>query len=249
MKTFIAGTVGACLLLPISVGAQAQPVPHVLNGEPRYKVEAIRVRAIDELGYDYPFSDEILVIIRVPAQNVIIVSKIFEDFDTGEKKDFPPNKSCILPIAGLNPTNFRILRGDDGATWTCSADGIRGGFAFTVEMYEKDDGFFGIRGFFENCLYHFPPACRFSDAPPDAVDDLIGRPRTLVFPPEEFEAVMPNVGDTFEESIKLGCHYNEYGEPRVCHTFPGHTGPEYEFTWRITRLPDALPILHPTDPF
>src|SRR3954447_23597822 len=34
-------------------------------------------------------------------------------------------------------------------------------------------------------------------------DDLIGW-RTLVFPLEEFLAVLPNVGDTFEEGVKLG---------------------------------------------
>jgi hypothetical protein len=242
-------TIGALVspLLPICAGAQAPqadaPAPNpgverrVTDTRPsprRYKVEALRFRAIDESGYDFLGSDEIIAIVRVPAHNVLTASKIFGDVDGGETRSFARNQSCILPIAGLN-ANFNVVRADHGDTWTCSANGAPGPFAFTVEMYEKDDGFF------HDCI-RLELGCEFSTGPSSGNDDLVGR-RTLVFPESELAAVMPNVNDTFEESIKLGpCH----DENVVCGSgWLGWSGPEYKFTWRLTRLPDG-PVLDPS---
>lgn len=66
--------------------------------------------------------------------------------------------------------------------------------------------------------------------------DLIGE-RTLTFTPEELEAAMPNVYDTYYETIRLGpCH-----DERGCVTSPGLPEPaDYSFTYGLTRLPDYV---------
>ena len=61
-------------------------------------------------------------------------------------------------------------------------------------MAEEDSGFF-----------HDFPWSHFSspNSVPDGNDDLIGL-RTVEFTGPELAAAMPNVGDTFDETIKLG---------------------------------------------
>jgi hypothetical protein len=253
MKTLMTGALVVYLLVPIGASAQvpqADAPPRVASpvavdrrvvdtrlSPRRFKVEAVRIRALDESGYDFIGADEVIAIIRIPAHNVLIASKVFDNVDTGETKRFPRNQNCILPIAGLTANNPNIFRGDKGETWTCSAGGTPGPFAFTVEMYEKDDGAF------HDCVFKWPLGCEFSDGPTSGSDDLVGR-RTLVFSLQDLEAVMPNVGDWFEETIRLGGPCGNY--QGICgFGLFSPTGPEYEFTWLLTRLPDG-PILDPS---
>lgn len=207
--------------------------------ERRYKVEALGFRCLDETWYDSPWfapwiSDEVMVILRDPERRVLTVSRVFGDVDTNETRNFSPHENCILPIRDVVNNYLRAPR----ESWTCGEAGASGPFSFSVEMYEADsDDWNGAY----NCFIEFD--CGF-EAPlsvyqPESSiftkgDELIGR-RTLVFPVEELEVVMPNVNDTFEETITLGpCH-----DERGCVESPGlPTGPEYTFTWRLTRLPD-----------
>jgi hypothetical protein len=251
MKTLITGALATVLLVPAAANAQEPKAAAVQQAavssrvappsllEPRFKVEAVGFRAIDESGFDLPFSDEIIVVIYVPAYNVRIASKVFGDVDAGETTKFAANQSCILPIAGMTPGTFNDFRADLGQTWTCSAIGAAGPIPlFTVEMYEKDDGIIG------DCIdLPFDFGCVFSTGPVDSTDDLIGYRRHVWYPTlEELVAVLPNVGDSFEESMKFSCRHGEFG-PRVCNVpIFEPTGPEYEFTWRVTRLPDK-PVL------
>jgi len=222
--------------------------------ERRYKVEALGFRCLDETWYDSPWfapwiSDEVMVILRDPERKVLTASRVFGDVDTKETRNFGPNENCILPVRGVQNHYQRAPRD----SWTCGEAGASGPFSFTVEMYEADsDDWNGAY----NCFLQFD--CGFSTVvgyPTESSaftkgDELIGR-RTLVFPVEELETVMPNVNDTFEETITLGpCH-----DERGCVESPGlPTGPEYTFTWRLTRLPDRrrppvldsdLPVLNP----
>jgi hypothetical protein len=97
--------------------------------------------------------------------------------------------------------------------WACTNTGISGPFTFNVELYEVDDLL--------------------------TMDDVIGR-RTLQFTAEELAAAMPNVNDTFTESITLvpPCEGNN-----VCTKSPFDS--EYRFTYRLTRLPDRPPVIGP----
>jgi hypothetical protein len=229
VKTFITGAVGACLLLSIGPGAQAQPAdpPITANLEPRFKLEALRFRAIDESGYDWAGSDEVYVTIRVPAREVATRSQVFGNVDTGVTVDIPLDQSCILPIAGVSPP--KTLFGDWGDRWSCSPHGAPGPFSFTVVLREKDP-----------CpLPCFVPGIGAGgEGPIGPFDGLIGR-HEVVYSTEELIALQ--VGQVIEESVTLG---GPCGHGRdTCGG--GGTGPWYVFTWRLTRLPDAEPVVGP----
>jgi hypothetical protein len=232
MKTVISGALGAYLLL--GAVAQAQPAhnpPIGLNPEPRFKLEALSFKALNETGDDWPFSDEVYVTIWVPAQKVATRSQIYHNVDAGETKHFPLDQSCILPIANLSgPT---LLKGNRGDTWTCATFGAPGPFSFTVVLREKDrcDHYLPLGICFDNGILpgEEPP-------PINRVDDLIGR-REVVYSMEELMAL--HVGQVLEESVWLSppCP----SDRDVCE----FDDTVYQFTWRITRLPDAQPTTPP----
>ncbi len=211
MRTLITGAVGACLLLPI--GAGAQPIGGL--NEPRFKLEALRFKAIDETGFDWLGSDEVKVVIWVldyPPTRTI--TKKFENVDTGDTMSIPLDQSCILPIAGLSTIHANIFRGDEGDTWSCAIGGAPGPFSFKVELREID--FWGCYAGYAGC-------------------NLIGE-HTVVYSLEELTAL--HVGQVVEESVTLGWYvcYNSPYSPNRCGT--------YVFTWRLTRLPDAEPVFN-----
>ena len=151
MKTLITGALGASLLFSTGSGAIAQPVhvpPVVANTEPRFTLEALGVRALDETGLDWPFSDEVKVFIKVPVPEYVETLTEKMSVDAGWWYSWISHKhSCILPIAGLNPNGVRRLRGDLGVNWSCSVGGAPGPFSFTVELYEIDPFLCGWSGF------------------------------------------------------------------------------------------------------
>jgi hypothetical protein len=199
------------------------------NLRPKYKVEAVGFHCNDETSYDGPWvSDEIQVGISTPAATTI--SRVFEDVDNGESRSFAPDQSCIYPIEGQSPNGDSVF-GASSETWTCSEAGTPGPISFTVVMVEEDSGFF------HECFSQFPPQCNFlvDDGPPDWNDDLIGR-RTLEFTVEELAAAMPNVGDTVEETIKLGPYVDGTHHTPLVLPDPA----EYTFTYRLTRVPVQL---------
>jgi hypothetical protein len=207
--------------------------------EPKhYKVEAIGFKCIDEVSWDSPFwapwiSDE--VVVGIDTSGASTVSRVFGDVDTGESRSFQPDQSCILPIEGESQNGDR---GFDASfeTWTCARTGTPGPFSFTVVMAEEDSGIL------HDCFDEFPWACKFGGGVPDFNDDLIGR-HMVEFTAEELAAAMPNVGDTFEETITLGPCFDERG----CVTsFGTPNDAEYRFTYRLTRLPAPGILLDPT---
>jgi len=219
MKTLIIGTVGACLLLPI-IGAGAQParIPPIGPGAlARFKLEAVSFHAISETGWsNWPGSDEIYVNIHDPARQVATVSRLFEGVDAGETKDFPSDQKCILPIAGVSgPTTFNAY--NSGDRWSCSNAGAPGPLSFTVSMYEKDGGFV-------QWPTGYRPGMELGRI--DQFDDYIGR-LTVQYSMEELTALQ--VGQSKSESSLVA----------------GGANGVYEFTWLLTRLPDAEPVVGP----
>lgn len=232
-----------------STSAIASVVPHAnvdvtrptALTEARYKVEAVSFKAIDEDGYDRPFiSDEIVVIFNDAQRGIYAVSREFDDVDAGEQRAFNATENCMVPIRipdENHPYPSWVMR--SSGPWACTDAGIPGPFSFQVLMYEDDSGFI------HDCLGTFT-GCSFEIGYPGDNDDLIGR-QTLAFSAAELGAAMPNVHDTYEDTITLGPCYDE----RVMTCGEGlwsPTGPLYTFTYRITRLPDARvnPVLDPT---
>jgi hypothetical protein len=217
MKTFITGAVGACLLLPIiGAVAQAQPANVTPGALARFKIEAVSFHAISETGWsNWPGSDEIYVNIHVPARQVATRSQLFEDVDAGETKKFPSDQSCILPIAGVSGPTS-FDASNSGHRWSCSNDGAPGPLSFTVSMYEKDLP--------NGWIYGYAPGMELGRY--SSYDDYIGR-QTVQHSMEELTALQVGQSELKNILVSGGAHG------------------VYEFTWRITRLPDAEPVVGP----
>jgi hypothetical protein len=193
--------------------------------ERRYKVEALRFKARDETGWDWPFSDEVMVETR--DANGWTVTNEIGDIDSGDTHHFDPAVSCIIAVrAGIV-----VL----GKSSVCHEAGEPAPFGFGVEMWEKD---FSIFGFPTKCLVQDPPKHGGTHCANDGMgDDFVGRAQ-VDFSVQDLEAALPNVGDERIETVVLNpCRSGE----SVCDvTF----GPDYSFTYRITRLADVRTHLH-----
>jgi hypothetical protein len=182
---------------------------------PQFVAEAVRFKAIDESGYDWPGSDEVYAVFSDLNPNLSdLVTSTYDDVDTGETQSFGPDERCIALRPKCDHSVSEILR-------------------FEVSFWEED------------CPHarFFPPSCFcYSDGPgvhyflrhgKCTSDDLIGREEILMSR-EQLLAALPRVGDSVEHKFILG---GPCGPDAQCGGPPW--GPEYEFTYRITRLPDV----------
>jgi hypothetical protein len=187
--------------------------------ERRYKIEAMRFKARDETGYDWWGSDEVMVE-TVDAKGWTVSDEI-GGIDSGDTHHFDPAKSCIIAVR----PGIVVL----GKTSVCDDIGEPAPLWFEVEFWEKDPIGISI-GFCKRVSG--PGGHRGSrDCANDGNgDDFIGRAR-LDFPAQDFEAVLPNVGDEYIETVVL----NPCFGADVCDVT---YGPDYSFTYRITRLAD-----------
>ena len=96
--------------------------------ERRYKVEAIRFKARDETGIDWPGSDEVMV--ETHDVKGSTVTNEIEDINSGDVHEFDPAVSCIV---GVRPGTVVL-----GENSVCHEAGEPGPFSFKVEMWEKD---------------------------------------------------------------------------------------------------------------
>ncbi len=189
--------------------------------ERRYKIEAVRFKARDETGIDWPGSDEVMVG-TVDAKGST-VSDEFGDIDSGDIGNFDPAKSCIVAV---RPGTVVL-----GKTSVCDDVGEPAPLGFEVEFWEK--GVFEFPSGF--CILAGPPPGHHAMAhclDDGNGDDLIGRAR-LDFPMHELEAALPNVGDQRTETAAV------FPCPPTVDTCGAFDFADYTFTYRITRLPDV----------
>jgi len=188
--------------------------------ERRYKVEALGFKARDESGIDWLGSDEVMI--RTDDAKGWTVSDEIGSVDSGETHKLEPARSCIISVrAGIV-----VL----GKTSVCNDTGEPAPLEFRVEMWEKD---FSIFGFPKKCLtggpsMHGGPHC----ADDGMGDDFIGSAQ-VDLSVQQLEAVLRNTGDEYIETVVLNpCS----GGESVCDVT---YGPDYSFTFRVTRLPDV----------
>jgi hypothetical protein len=198
--------------------------------ERRYKIEAMHFKARDETGIDW-WGDDDVMIETVDAKGWTVSDEI-GDVDSGEthpRPPFDPAKSCII---GVRP-GIVVL----GKTSVCDDVGEPAPLWFEVEFWEKD---FDILPDIQPDLCNVAPGTpepgrhggpHFAHDSCDDNDDFIGRLR-LDFMAHDFDAVLHNVGDTFIETVAL----NPCRGADVCDVT---YGPDYTFTYRITRMPDV----------
>lgn len=184
--------------------------------ERRYKIEAMRFKARDETGWDWTGSDEVMVE-TLDAKGWTVSNEI-GDIDSGDTHRFDPDKSCIIAVR----PGVVLL----GKTSVCDDAGEPALLGFRVEMWEKDIGFGACVVLKPGPGQHAGPHCANKLG-----DDFIGRAQ-IDFSMQELEAALPNVGDEFIETVVL----NPCRGTDVCDVT---YGPDYSFTYRITRLPDV----------
>ena len=196
--------------------------PLVARGR-RYKVEAVSFHAIDESGPDWWGSDEIYAEWKDSKSGFTAITSIHEGVNTGDTVMIGPRQRCILP-----------LKGESKSVWDCAEGGVPGPFEFEVALFEAD------RGGFQFCPQHsgiIAADCIY--------DDLIDQ-KTVSFTTAELEAAMPHVGNTFQETIAIRTFCGVPESKAVLDTYGCvATGPDYRFTYQLTRLPDADLHLHP----
>ena len=196
--------------------------------ERRYKIEAMHFTARDETGSDWWGDDDVMI--QTVDVKGFTVSDEIGNVDTGETHSLVPDKSCIVAVR----PGIVVL----GKTSVCDDVGEAAPLWCEVEFWEKD---FEIlpdipSGFCNTVGPGTPEPGRhggphFAHDSCDDNDDFIGRAR-LEFAIWELEAALPNVGDEFIETVTL----NPCVGPDVCDVT---YGPDYNFTYRITRLLDV----------
>ena len=111
-------------------GVESHPWDTIQWVERRYKIEAIRFKARDETGFDWPGSDEVMV--QTNDAKGLTVSNEIGDIDSGDTHNFDPAKSCIVAVR----PGVVVL----GKSSVCDEVGEPAPLSFQVEFWEKDFG-------------------------------------------------------------------------------------------------------------
>jgi hypothetical protein len=203
----------------VAQALSAIPWDTILWVERRYKIEAMRFKAVRESfpGF-WPFSDEVMV--GTYDAKGWTVSEEIGDIDSGDTHDFDPAKSCVVSVR----PGVVVL----GETSVCDDGGEPAPMGFQVEFWEKDSipvpsGF---------CEGVFPPGPGRHGGPHHVNDcdddDFLGRAQ-IDLSMQDLEAALPSVGDEYIETVVLDPCPGELCAGRA----------DYTFTYRITRLPDV----------
>lgn len=97
--------------------------------EPRFIVEAISFKAVDESGPNSPGADEVYAVFHSGDDEM--VTSVYEDVDIGEPpRHFEAHQSCIWPA--VDPDD------DRNGSWSCAPQGASGPVGFEVMLYELD---------------------------------------------------------------------------------------------------------------
>lgn len=118
---------------PARVERMAEQSAPPARANPRFKVEAVGFRAVDESGANYPDADFVFAVFE--SQQHTMTTRVFEDIDTGDARIFDAAENCIFPA--------RDVDGLRNGAWACSAEGGDGPVTFAVGLYEIDPDYIG----------------------------------------------------------------------------------------------------------
>lgn len=182
---------------------------------PRFIVEAVSFKAVDESGRDLPFtSDEVFAYFQLVGRGMI--TRNYDHVDTNDLETFEADQSCIWPP--IDPD------GERNGIWACDPQGGRGPIRFRVTLYDYDPDIIGFGGF---------ELCGFADSTGD--DTYVCRTstdqgRSDVLFEHEFTYEVSDVLQRLDPSCR--CLVQTAREARDDLT-------EYEVTFRITRVDNA----------
>ena len=203
--------------------SRATPWDTIQWVERRYKIEAMRFKARDETGIDWLGSDEVMV--ETTDAKGGTVSNEIGGIDSGDTHNFDPVKSCIVSVR----PGIVVL----GESSVCEEVGEPAPLSFQVEFWEQDSigfpwGFcIPAGGTLEPGRHAGPHSASCPNG--TGFNEFIGRAQ-IDYSTQELETALPHVGDEQIESITL-----DPCPGQICAGFP-----DYTFTWRVTRLPNAL---------
>ena len=182
---------------------------------PQFKATAVSFKALHETHANWLGSDEVYGMLYDFAGRSIHNTGLFGDVDAGETRNIAPENSCI----SVQPT----------------CDRGTSSLGFGVVLMEDDDwgiltpGDFCHGGLSDDSVP--PPTAQEFEASFDnftghdcSSDDFIGRAKVRLTQ-EELVAALPTVGAYFDRTVRL----------------TGGDG-TYEFTYRVTRLANAINI-------
>ena len=209
-----AGGLLVATLANVFIPQQAFAQPSAFR-TPQFKATAVSFKALHETHANWMGSDEVYGMFYDFAARSINGTGLFGDVDAGETRNIPPERSCIT----LRPNC------DRGAS----------SLGFGIVLMEEDDwGFFTPGNFCHGSLDDpsmAPPTPEEFERAFDnfhgwscSSDDFIGRAKVKLTQ-DELVAALPAVGASFDRTVRL----------------TGGDG-TYEFTYRVTRLPNALNI-------
>lgn len=210
---------------------QAQPrVQRDLRGNtvlsqrtPRFLVEAVSFKALDETGSTNLASDEIVVMVFTNGS--VMTSDVYGSIDVNNTQAIRPAERCISPA--YDPDQTRNHQ------WACRDGGAAGPVRFSVSLYEHDGRWAPGSGHCSDrtATDLFDQRWR-ACALQEAESFEIGEWRVEMSVQEMVEA-MRQPGAHIERTITIGGYCpQQFG---VC----GEAADgEYEFTYRITRMSD-----------
>ncbi len=190
--------------------------------ERRYKVEAISFKAVDESGYDWWSSDD--VVVETLDAKGETSSKEIEDVDSGDVHHFDPAKSCVVAVR-----EGQVVLGESSV---CDSAGEPAPFWFLVKFWENDDNEILAPFTSAECSVGENTPGRHCSASPKVWADFLGNYRGD-FSQQDLDALLPNIGDEHVRTVTLfSCRYP------ATSCIPEEDS-DYNFTYRITRLPDV----------
>jgi len=187
---------GAAILSAISIPQEARAQPVGLR-MPQFRVTAVSFKALDETGWDWTGSDEVLAVFSdLDPTHTDRLTSIYGDVDAGETHAFNAADTCIAPQPkcdrGVASVHFKM------ALWENDDTGFLHGELTGGHNRLEHGAYWG--------------------------DDLIGRAE-VAKSSQDLVADLPSVGSHRDYTIR-----------------PAGGAGAYEFTYRITRLPNAFRI-------
>jgi hypothetical protein len=95
---------------------------------PRFIVEAISFKAVDESHYDWMGSDDVFAIFSSGGRSMR--TRVVGEVDSGDTERFLRTQSCIYPA--IDPDR------SENDQWRCDTAGGEGPVEFTITLYEDD---------------------------------------------------------------------------------------------------------------
>lgn len=213
-STVRAGAIALAALAAAAIPPPAFAQPSAFR-TPQFKATAVSFKALHETHANWLGSDEVYAIFYDFVSRKSQESSLFGDVDAGETRNFAAADSCI----SVRPTC------DRGAS----------SLGFGIALMEDDDWGIATPGdFCHGSLSDDstpPPTAQEFEATFDkfagadcSSDDFIGRAKVKLTQ-DELVAALPTVGASFDRTVRL----------------TGGDG-TYEFTYRVTRLANAINI-------